>query len=188
MYGLINKAVEELVTARFGAEAWAETLARSGVSEPGFLTMKKYPDEITYKLVAAASELLDVPAETLLEEFGEYWTVYSAQAGFGHLLAFAGDNIVEFLQNLDAMHTRVAMVFPELQPPSFRVSEVTPNSLRLHYRSARPGLAPVVKGMVRGLGKRFDTKVTVRLDKPRANGSDTDEFVVTFAAAVARAA
>jgi hypothetical protein len=183
MYGLINKAVEELVTTRFGAAAWADILARSGVSEPGFLTMKKYPDEITYKLVGAASELLAVPAEALLEEFGEYWTVYSAQAGFGHLLAFAGDNIVEFLQNLDSMHTRVAMVFPELQPPSFRVSEIAPTSLRLHYRSSRPGLAPVVKGMVKGLGKRFGTAVTVRLDKPRADGSDCDEFVVTFAPA-----
>jgi hypothetical protein len=180
MYGLINKAVEELVTNRFGADAWAGILEKSGVSEPGFLTMKKYPDEVTYKLVGAASELLKVPAETLLEEFGEYWTVYSAQAGFGHLLTFAGDNIVEFLQNLDNMHVRVAMIFPELEPPSFRVSEITPTSLRLHYRSSRPGLQPVVVGMVKGLGKRFGTPVTIRLDKPRANDSDSDEFVVTF--------
>jgi Haem-NO-binding len=188
MYGLINKAVEELVTTRFGAEAWRQILAKSGVDEPSFVTMKKYPDEITYSLVGAASELLKVPAEILLEEFGEYWTVYSAQAGFGHLLAFAGDNIVEFLQNLDNMHTRVALVFPELEPPSFRVSAVTPTGLRLHYRSPRPGLAPVVIGMVRGLGKRFGTPVSIRLDKPRADLAGYDEFVVTYETGVAAAA
>jgi hypothetical protein len=30
----------------------------------------------------------------------------------------------EFLANLDGMHTRIQLAFPDLRPPSFAVSEV----------------------------------------------------------------
>jgi len=33
-------------------------------------------------------------------------------------------------------------------PPSFRVTDVSDTSARLHYYSKRPGLGPVVMGMV----------------------------------------
>ncbi|MBM3597303.1 MAG: heme NO-binding protein [Alphaproteobacteria bacterium] len=180
MYGLINKAVHDLVTSKFGEAKWAEICQKAGVSDPNFITMVKYPDDVTYRLVGAASELLNVPAADILEAFGEHWTVYSATAGFGHLLDFAGDNLVDFLSNLDSMHTRVALTFPELDPPSFRVTDVTADSLRLHYYSKRPGLTPVAMGMVKGLGKRFKTPLKIRLDRGRADGHDHDEFIVTY--------
>jgi hypothetical protein len=142
--------------------------------------MVKYPDEITYKLVGAASEVLNTPAEQILEAFGEYWTVYSAEAGFGHMLDFAGNNLVDFLRNLDNMHTRIKLTFTELEPPSFKVSDLAEGSLRLHYYSKRPGLAPLVIGMVKGLGKRFSTPVAARLDRSRADGHDHDEFVILY--------
>jgi hypothetical protein len=188
MYGLINKAVQDLVTTRFGEAAWKDICARADVSEPSFVTMVKYPDEVTYRLVGAASEKLGVPAEAILEEFGEWWTVFSAEQGFGHLLRFAGDNIVDFLQNLDNMHTRIAVTFTELRPPSFWCSEITEEGLRLHYRSERPGLAPVVIGMVKGLGKRFGQPLTVRLDRPRGDRLDHDQFVIRFIRPEAQAA
>jgi hypothetical protein len=180
MYGLINKAVHDLVVSKFGEAAWTEIARKAGVTDPTFISMEKYPDEVTYKLVGAASEVLKAPAEQILEAFGEYWTVYSAEAGFGHLLEFAGNNLVDFLKNLDNMHTRVALTFPKLEPPSFKVTDITDGSLRLHYYSKRPGLAPVAKGMVMGLGKRFNTPVSVTLDRSRADGHDHDEFIVLY--------
>jgi hypothetical protein len=179
MYGLINKAIQDLLTARLGEAGWKAICAKSN-TDPSFVTMAKYPDEVTYKLVAAGSEALGVPAETLMEQFGEYWTVYTAEVGYGPLLQFAGNNLVDFLQNLDNMHTRIALTFPELEPPSFWCSEITSQSLRLHYRSGRPGLAPLVLGLIKGLGKRFGTPVTVTLDRPRGVTQDHDQFVVCY--------
>ena len=180
MYGMINNAVQDLVLSKFGDETWKTICAKAGIADPAFVTMVKYPDEVTYKLVGAASEVLKVPAEAILEQFGEYWTVYSAEKGFGHLLNFAGSNLVDFLNNLDHMHTRVKLTFPELEPPSFRCTDVTDGSLRLHYHSKRPGLTPLVIGMIKGLGKRFGQDVTIVLDRPRREGEHHDEFVVTF--------
>ena len=188
MYGLINKAIHDLVTTRFGDAKWQEICRKAGVTDAAFVSMEKYPDETTYSLVGAASEVLGAPPEAILETFGEYWTVYSAEAGFGHLLEFAGDNLVDFLRNLDSMHTRIALTFPKLEPPSFRIGEVTESSLRLYYHSKRPGLAPLVIGMVKGLGKRFSTPVQTKLQRSRADGHDHDEFLVVFGDAARDAA
>src|SRR3954464_6808032 len=125
MYGLINKAIKDLVLSRFGEAKWDEICRKAAVGEADFVSMEKYPDETTYRLVGAASEVLNTPAADVLELFGEYWTVYSAEAGFGHLLEVAGNNLVDFLRNLDNMHTHIVLPFPKLDPPPFPVIDVT---------------------------------------------------------------
>jgi hypothetical protein len=67
----------------------------------------------------------------------------------------AGRTLPEFLANLDQMHTRVQLSFPNLRPPSFTVRNATSDSLELHYYSERAGLAPLVVGLLKGLGERF---------------------------------
>jgi hypothetical protein len=155
MYGLINKAVEGLVRSRFGAETWHRIRARAGLKDEPFVSMEQYGDDVTYGLVAAASAELGVPAEAILEEFGLYWVRYTADAGYGELMITAGRTLPEFLENLDQMHTRVQLSFPNLRPPSFTVRNATSDSLELHYYSERAGLAPLVVGLLKGLGERF---------------------------------
>lgn len=165
MYGLINKAVEGLVRSKFGDSAWDRIRARAGLPDEPFISMEQYDDKSTYDLVAAASAELGAPAEAILREFGRYWTVYTAEAGYGELLKSAGKSLPEFLRNLNQMHTRVKLVFPHLAPPSFAVSEETATSLTLHYYSHRAGLAPLVEGLIDGLGERFGVAVESRTER-----------------------
>jgi len=83
MYGMINKAIQELLTARLGEAAWKAICVRTN-TDPTFVTMAKYPDEVTYNLMAAASEALGLPADTLLEQFGEYWTLANVHQAILH--------------------------------------------------------------------------------------------------------
>lgn len=183
MYGLVNRAIQKLVTTQFGADAWEAIKAKAGIDIPLFVGMKTYPDEVTYGLVDAASEVLGLPPEKVLEAFGEYWILYTAKEGYGDLLRMSGDSLVAFLQNMDGMHARVGMAMPELRPPSFACTDVTAAGLRLHYRSERPGLAPMVVGLLRGLGTTFGTPVEVVHDVARGgDGRDHDEFVIRFVA------
>ncbi|MEO1186428.1 MAG: heme NO-binding domain-containing protein, partial [Cyanobacteria bacterium J06636_27] len=62
---------------------------------------------------------------------------------------------------LDSLHSRVGVSFPKLQPPSFEAEELEDDTLNLQYHSTREGLAPMVVGLVKGLGKRFDTEVDI---------------------------
>jgi hypothetical protein len=180
MYGMVNKAVQELVTARYGEETWEKIKARSGVDVDVFISNEAYDDSITYKLVGAASEVLGVDAEVVLEAFGEHWVLETAQKGYGHLMTAGGKTFVEFLENLPAFHTRVALIFPKLQPPTFVVTNRQANSLRLHHHTNRPGLAPFTKGLLKGLAKRFGTTITIEHSVRRGEGSDHDAFDVSW--------
>jgi hypothetical protein len=71
MYGLVNKAVEDLITTKFGAQAWEDVAKKAGVDDIGFISMDPYPDEITYGLVSAAATILETSVDQLLEAFGE---------------------------------------------------------------------------------------------------------------------
>lgn len=181
MYGLVNRALEQLLRTKFGDARWAAIRARATVTPPPvFVGMQAYPDEVTYSLVAAASDELKMPAAELFEAFGEYWMLYTAQHGYGDLLALGGSTFIDFLQNLDSLHAHVAVSFPELRPPTFWCSDVTDRTVRLHYYSERDGLAPMVVGLVRGLGTMFATDVTIEQAASRAEGADHDEFQITY--------
>lgn len=55
MYGLVNKAIEELVLATHGEEAWDQISKKAGVHSDVFISNESYPDEVTYRLVTEAS-------------------------------------------------------------------------------------------------------------------------------------
>ena len=175
MYGLINRAVRQLITQEFGEAAWEKIAAAAGCAGVDFVGMETYPDELTYTLVGCASEVLEVPAEQLLHAFGTYWTKYSAQEGYLELLDMTGDTFEEFISQLDDLHARIALIFPKLQPPSFEFEELEEGHGLLHYYTDRPGLAPMVCGLLEGLAERFGISVDVEhLD--RADADDHDVF------------
>lgn len=180
MYGLVNRAIEEMVCTHFSPETWALIKSAAGVDHVHFLSMDQYPDEVTYQLVGAANQVLGIDAGQILESFGRFWTKYTAQEGYGDLLHMAGATFVECLQNLDNLHTRVGLSYPHLRPPSFYCSDKTQTSIRLHYLSERSGLAPMVVGLLYGLAEVYQTKIHVELIESRADRCDHDVFLITF--------
>ena len=178
MYGLVNKAVTDLVVSKFGEEKWDEIVEKAGLEDDTFIGMETYDDEITYKMVAAASEVLGLTAAQVLEAFGEHWMVYTGREGYGDLIEMTGGNALEFLENLNRLHSRVRATFSELQPPKFTVFDQKDNQLTLRYESEREGLAPMVVGICRGLGVLFNEKVEATLITHRADAG-YDEFRVT---------
>lgn len=185
MYGLVNTAIADLTRSVGGEAAWARVCALADVPDATFVGMTAYPDDVTYRLVAAASSVLDLPAEQVLTAFGRHWVQYTAQQGWGPLLQAAGSTLPEVLSGLDAMHARVRLMMPELQPPSFRCADVTATSLRLHYYSDRPGLSSMVIGLVEGLAALLGETATATHAVVAAEGADHDEFVVSYAPAAA---
>ena len=183
MYGLVNKALEDLVCGRFGADAWENIKRKADVEVDVFVRMDSYADDVTYKLVAAASEVLEQSSEELLRAFGEYWVLYTAKEGYGEIMNMGGKSIKEFLLNLDDLHARVGLLFPRLKPPSFWCTDIREDSLRLHYRAgldSRTGLASFVIGLVNGLATMFNTEIEITQTGSRSEGADHDEFLVRF--------
>ena len=70
MYGLINNTIVDLIVEKFGEDVWEKIAQEAGTSKT-FVSMNQYSDEVTYKLVGAASKILNLSATTVLEVFGE---------------------------------------------------------------------------------------------------------------------
>lgn len=184
MYGMVNQAVADLAERLGGPELWSAIVERAGMDLPVFVAMEAYDDDVTYRLVAAASEVLGLSQEEVLEAFGEHWILYTGEQGYGPMLSAMGATLPEFLANLDSMHSRIALSMPELRPPSFASEELDERRIRVRYWSERQGLAPMVTGLLKGLGARFDLDLTVSAE-PRPAGADHDTFLVTYLPALA---
>ncbi len=180
MYGLVNKAIEDLVRSRFGVQIWKEIKQKAEVEVDVFISMEGYPDDITHRLVKAASSVLGLSPSEIMQAFGEYWVQYTAKEGYGEMMDMSGENLPEFLENLDNLHARVGVSFPQLKPPSFECTQMEEDSLSLHYRSTREGLDAMVIGLVKGLGTRFNTFVDITQTQKRDEGGDHDEFLVKY--------
>jgi hypothetical protein len=179
MYGLVNKAVEQLVRTTYGEKTWLE-IAQKAQTDPSFIMMKTYPDQVTFDLVAAASEVLETPAVQILEAFGEHWIQFTVDEGYGALISLYGDSVPEFLDNMDSLHAQIRLSFPQLRPPSITCVTKPNGQLIISYVSERAGLAPMLVGLVRGLGKRFATPVDVEYLAVEHGETFAEKFLVTF--------
>lgn len=79
MYGIINKAIEELVKENYGDKSWELIKQRSGVDIDYFLFNEPYDDDITHQLAAAVAEEMQIPLDQVFQSFGEWWILKTGQ-------------------------------------------------------------------------------------------------------------
>lgn len=180
MYGIVNRAIEDLVRENFGDDKWELVKAESKVDVDLFLSNEPYDDSYTYQLAIAASKVLELPLSDVLFAFGEYWVLKTGKMKYGHLMEAGGANLQEFLVNLPNFHNRIMLLFPKLMPPEFQITDETPNSLHVHYFSMRAGLADFVKGLLSGLAKMYGVQTTIELIASRDLGHSHEIFKVSW--------
>lgn len=166
---MVNKAIEQMLRIDYGETVWAAVRRRAGVTDEVFVSTEAYPDDLTFRLIAAASECTGTPVARILRRFGEYWMVDANGADYGHMFAAAGRTLDQFLANLPQLHDRIALQFPNLEPPRLIVTDQTGRSLRLKFSGLRPGLTAFIRGVVQGVGKRFATPVRLTVERSPAD-------------------
>ena len=100
--------------------------------EGNFMIRIIYNDEDTYSLVAAASKVLgkickanfisfniklifsDLPSSNILELFGKFFFEFCVESGYDRILSLLGSTTKNFLQNLDALHEHLNILYPGL--------------------------------------------------------------------------
>lgn len=180
MYGIVNKAIEDLITESYGLEKWNRVKERSKVDVDFFISNEPYNDDITYKLAIAASEELGLGLNEVLHAFGEWWVLRTGKEKYGAMMQAGGNSLREFLIKLPVFHTRVMLMYPKLTPPEFKITDLTNESLYLHYFSKREGLQDFVKGLLSGLAKMYNTLVSIELIESRNLGADHEVFKITW--------
>lgn len=180
MYGIVNKAIEDLVKANFGTDKWEAVKKRSAVDVDYFLSNEPYDDDLTYKLAGAVSEEMNMSLEKVLEAFGEWWVLKTGKEKYGGLMEAGGHDLKAFLINLPNFHNRVMLMFPKLTPPEFKITDIKEKSVHVHYFSKRIGLQEFVRGLLSGLGKMYETPVIIELLESRDDGKDHEIFKVSW--------
>ncbi|XP_034145798.1 LOW QUALITY PROTEIN: guanylate cyclase soluble subunit beta-2 [Esox lucius] len=80
-------------------------------------------------------------------------------AGYDTMLHMLGGNLVEFIENLDSLHSYLALSYQEMNAPSFHVEKRDDGRMLLHYYSDWKSLYHIVPGIVSAVAKGlFDTE------------------------------
>lgn len=180
MYGIVNKAIQDLITDKFGSEEWEAVKEKSGVDVDFFLSNEPYDDDITFKLAVAASDVLGISVGQVLNAFGEWWILKTGKEKYGGLMAAGGNNLKEFLVNLPLFHNRIMLMYPKLTPPEFKVSNTEANSIQVHYHSKREGLQEFVRGLLSGLALMYEVDANIELLQSRNEGNTHEIFKVSW--------
>lgn len=180
MYGLVNQAIHELVIENFGEEVWEKVKQKSGINIERFLSNESYDDSVTYKLAQAVAEVANISLGSVLKSFGEYWVLKTGAQKYGALMKAGGENLKEFLVNLPNFHSRVMLIFPNVTPPEFNITDIQNNSLTLHYYSTREGLTEFMNGLLSGLAKIYKVNATIKLISGKTENRDHDIFEISW--------
>ncbi|XP_071758230.2 guanylate cyclase soluble subunit beta-2 [Centroberyx gerrardi] len=178
-YGFINSCLQSLVMERFGQETWDKLSSLAGVQDT-FMTYEVYDDILTLRLVQEACLMLGVSSEVVLKLFGAHFFTFCKQAGYDTMLRTLGGNLTEFIENLDALHSYLALSYQEMNAPSFRVEKTEDGKMLLHYYSDRKGLYHIVPGIMEMVAREFfDSEVTMAvLDQSEDEQTGNKEHVV----------
>ncbi|TWI81121.1 heme-NO-binding protein [Lacibacter cauensis] len=180
MYGIVNKAIEELVKENYGEEKWELIKARSAVDVDFFISNEPYDDAITYQLAAAVADEMKIPLSDVLIMFGEHWVLKTGKEKYGSLMEAGGNNLKEFLCNLPLFHNRIMLMYPRLTPPEFKITDIEASSVCVHYHSKRQGLKEFVCGLLQGLAKMYNTTVVIELLQNRDEGASHEIYKVSW--------
>ncbi len=180
MYGIVNKAIEELVIQKFGQEKWEAIKERSGVDIDYFVSIEPYDDEITFLLANAVAEEMSLTIGEVFQAFGEWWVLHTAKQKYSGMMEAGGSNLMQFLKNLPQFHNRVMLIYPRLTPPEFSTSHIEDSSIWIHYRSKREGLQEFVFGLLSGLSALYETPATIELVQSRDTGSDHEIYKISW--------
>lgn len=175
MQGVVFNFLEEVVTAAHGEDAWDAIVDRSG-TEGVYTSLGSYPDEELSRLVGAASELLDVPADDVVRWFGRNAMPLFAQRYEALFAAHDGTRSFVLALN-DTIHPEVRKLYPAAQTPEFDFDASSPDRLVLEYRSPRR-LCAFGEGPIYGCADHYGEAVTVDHPVCLKRGDDRCELVI----------
>jgi class 3 adenylate cyclase len=169
------------VLSKFGVEVWHKVKQVAGctVKDFGFVRHEYYPDADTVALVVAASQVLGVSVDFVLETFGTFFMEFTRKNGYENLLNSQGSTLRLWLSNMNALHDHLASSLPPgFVKPVFWCEDCDEikGSILLHYFSKRGSLlAPLVVGVVKEVA-RFHFKTDVTMTRLALQGEQESEF------------
>jgi hypothetical protein len=180
MYGMVNKAVQDLLLTNPGEDTWQQVKQKAGVEDEIFISMESPRDEVTHKLIGATSEMLEQSTGKILKVSGRGWVLETERNSYKRRLTDGGRTLEEFLKNLPKFHTRGVMMFPAQQPPRVDGTDVKTTELQLQYRSDRHGVSALIIRQLEGLAEMFALEVRITQQEGKDCGVNHDVIQIAW--------
>lgn len=183
MKGIIFDLLQQVMSERYGDDAWDEVLEASGV-EGSYTAVGSYPDEDLLTLVGTGSRSLGVPVDELVRWFGRE-CIPLLKHRFPVFFERHDDTRSFLLTLNEVIHPEVRKLFPGAYAPSFDFSIPAENAIALGYYSHR-NLCVFAEGLIEGSAKLYGERVTVEQSSCTKRGDERCVLVATFVTANAR--
>jgi hypothetical protein len=177
MKGIIFNLLEDIVRQHHGMEVWEAMLDLSGASGI-YTSLGNYSDEEIFDLVAAASRILDLPAEDVLRWFGRHAMVELSRR-MPEMFNIHSSSRAFILNVNRAIHPEVRKLYSGADCPYFNFQDAPDGSLTMSYRSSRR-LCHLAEGFIAGAEKIYCDSVKTRQDKCMHRGDDHCLFVLNW--------
>ncbi|MBT8155966.1 heme NO-binding domain-containing protein [Epibacterium ulvae] len=155
MHGLINRAIQAFVTDTYGADRWKSVMDLAGLGFVEFEAMLMYPDDQSFKVLAAMETVLDRPLAEMLEDMGTFLVSNPQAEALRRLLRFGGVDYVEFLYSLDDLPDRARLAVADLHLPTLELIEQAPGQFELICAQGLPGYSNVMMGILRAMADDY---------------------------------
>lgn len=161
MKAVIVNCLENLISERFGAVKWDETLAHAGLpAKTRYLPSQDIEDQVAMKLFASTCSTLNLTKRQASEAFGDYWVNTFCQKIYKPYFRGANSSR-DLLLKMDQIHESVTANIANARPPRFSYTWKDDKTLLMQYKSAR-GMIDYLVGLVEGVGKHFRENLKVR--------------------------
>jgi hypothetical protein len=175
--GIIFNLLEGVVSEAHGADVWDQLLEAAQV-DGAYTSLGNYPDEELYRLVGAASEALQIPADAVVRWFGVQALPLLVQK---YPAFFAPHRSTRaFVLTLNAIiHPEVRKLYPGSEPPNFDFDTTSPDVLVMYYRSQRK-LCALAEGFVEGASTHFGEQVKMAHPQCMHRGDEVCRLEFSF--------
>ncbi|KAK3085838.1 hypothetical protein FSP39_009453 [Pinctada imbricata] len=154
-HGHVHLCLREMVIEQYGKEIWQAILKEASLDDDNdFMLFHYYEDQRTISLVGAISKFTGLDISGVLEAYGHYFYYYANSRGYDRMLRTLGKDFYTFVQNLDLLHSLLALTYKGMRPPQFRC-ERRNDKLFVHVFTVRPAMYPAAVGMLTEVALRI---------------------------------
>jgi hypothetical protein len=174
MKGIILRQYLEFVETNYGPETVEKIIEESQLSSQGAYTnVGTYSYEDILHLTKALSEIVNLPIERIVRDFGQslFQNLMIAHPQYQNLTS-----VKEMLAKIhNVIHVEVRKLYPDAALPDLDYSENEDGSLSIHYKSERP-FATFALGLIMGCVDYYKESYKIT----RLSENPTTEYEATF--------
>jgi hypothetical protein len=160
MHGLILAELQRYVHTNVGPQAWVDACRIARVSSTTYTLHHEYPESDLAALVAAGAQVLNVPAQALLEDFGHFMVPGLMTVCAPHLPPSWG--ALDVLESQERHLLLAERLTGRAVTPAVVLAErLSEREVRITYGSQRR-LCGLTRGIVRGILSHFREVGAVR--------------------------